>query len=53
MTEDSEPQKRNIGRWSKEEHELFLEALLIFGKDWTKIEAHVKTRDAIHIRSHA
>lgn len=42
-----------MGRWTKQEHELFLEALLIYGKDWTKIEKHVSTRDAIHIRSHA
>lgn len=43
----------NTGRWTPEEHDLFLEALRIDGKDWDLIEQHVKTRDAAHIRSHA
>ena len=43
----------NTGRWTTEEHDLFLEALRIDGKDWDLIEQHVKTRDAAHIRSHA
>lgn len=30
-----------------------LEALRIYGKDWDQVEAHIKTRDAVHIRSHA
>jgi len=41
------------GRWSKEEHGLFLEALLMFGKDWPKIVNHVGTRDTGNCRSHA
>ena len=41
------------GRWTNNEHDLFLEALVIFGKDWDKIEHHVKTRDAAHTRRHA
>lgn len=27
----------NVGRWSTEEHNLFLEALRIYGKNWDKI----------------
>jgi len=36
-----------------EEHDLFLEALRINGKDWNKMEEHIQTRDAAHCRSHA
>lgn len=39
--------------WKEEEHDMLLEALRIYGKDWDLIEAHVKTRDSIHIRAHA
>jgi SHAQKYF class myb-like DNA-binding protein len=46
-------QSNKQGRWTPEEHSLFLEALRIYGKDWDAIQYHIKTRDAIHIRSHA
>lgn len=42
-----------MGRWTEEEHERFLEAMRIYGKDWDRIEEHVVTRDAAHCRSHA
>lgn len=29
-----------LGRWTKEEHELFLEGLQLYGKEWKKI-AHM------------
>ena len=45
--------KFKTGRWTEAEHEKFLEALLIYGKDWDQIEAHIQTRDAAHARSHA
>ncbi len=32
------------GRWTKEEHKSFLEALKLFGKNWKKVEEHVGTR---------
>ena len=40
------------GRWSDEEHERFLEALRLHGKDWELIEKHVGTRKAPNIRAH-
>jgi SHAQKYF class myb-like DNA-binding protein len=52
-TEAKKEDKIKVGRWSDEEHASFLEALLIHGKDWDLIEAHIMTRDAAHIRSHA
>lgn len=49
------------GRWAPDEHQRFLEGWLLFillainiyGKDWTKVEAYVKTRNRSQIRSHA
>jgi hypothetical protein len=29
------------GRWTDQEHQLFLEALLTFGKDWESIRNHI------------
>ena len=43
----------NAGRWSAEEHNLFLEELRIYGKNWDKIQKHVKTRCVQNIRSHS
>ncbi|KAJ3694077.1 hypothetical protein LUZ60_009557 [Juncus effusus] len=34
-------------RWTSEEHDRFLEALLIFGRDWKKIEDFVGTKTTI------
>ena len=34
------------GRWSKEEHEKFLQAIQLFGKDWKKVEQFVGTRSS-------
>ena len=41
------------GRWTNEEHDLFIEALLKYGSKWDSIQAHVRTRDKPNIRSHA
>lgn len=32
------------GRWTKEEHQQFLESIRLYGKDWKKIEEHVGSR---------
>ena len=32
------------GRWSKEEHKRYIEALKMFGKDWKKVKEYVVTR---------
>ena len=41
------------GRWTIQEHELFLEALKKYGKEWKKVAAMVKTRSVVQTRTHA
>ncbi|KRX10483.1 Homeodomain protein [Pseudocohnilembus persalinus] len=41
------------GRWSKEEHQRFLDAIELYNKNWKKVEEHVGTRNGAQIRSHA
>ena len=43
----------NQGRWTDEEHEKFLQALQIYGKNWNKVHRHVGTRTSAQTRSHA
>lgn len=43
----------NLGRWTKEEHKLFLEGLDLHGKKWKEVAGVVGTRDVIQVRSHA
>ena len=45
--------KVDTGRWRKDEHELFLKGLQLYGRDWKKIEVLVGTRTGPQIRSHA
>jgi len=41
------------GRWTKDEHDKFIKALKIYGKEWSKVQAFIKTRSSGQIRSHA
>ena len=53
---DNEPESvggKTSGRWTSEEHRKFVEALKLFGKQWKKVEDHIKTRSGAQIRSHA
>jgi len=43
----------NNGRWSKEEHEKFLEAVKLYGRNWRKVQGYVGTRTSTQARSHA
>ena len=43
----------NNGRWTKEEQNLFAEAVLLYVNDWKKIQNHVSSRNITQVRSHA
>lgn len=49
----SSEDKCSNGRWTREEHQRFLEAIKNFGKNWKKVEDFVGTRTGAQIRSHA
>lgn len=42
-----------IGRWTKEEHDLFLEGISRYGKEWKKIASLISTRTVVQVRTHA
>jgi SHAQKYF class myb-like DNA-binding protein len=41
------------GRWTKQEHNRFLEGVELHGKNWKRISAMVKTRTVVQTRTHA
>jgi SHAQKYF class myb-like DNA-binding protein len=45
--------KEHTGRWTREEHEAFLQGLRRYGKEWKKVAALVKTRTVVQTRTHA
>jgi len=45
--------KENTGRWTHEEHQLFLQGLKLHGKDWKKVSEMIETRTVVQIRTHA
>ena len=45
--------QENTGRWSAQEHQLFLQGLDHYGKGWKKIANLIKTRTVVQIRTHA
>ena len=44
---------QNTGRWTYDEHRLFLRGLELHGKGWKKIASLIKTRTVVQIRTHA
>ena len=41
------------GRWTDEEHDKFLEGIILYGEDWKKIKTLVKSRNGPQIKSHS
>ena len=39
--------KDKQGRWTKEEHRKFLEAIDLYGRDWKKLKEHIGTRSCV------
>lgn len=52
-TNNQGSQGENTGRWTAEEHSLFLEGLELHGKGWKKIAGLIKSRTVVQIRTHA
>jgi len=44
---------RLTGRWTREEHEAFLEGLKMHGREWKKVAQKITSRTSAQIRSHA
>lgn len=47
------PSSKSAGRWTKEEHQRFVDAVKKFGKNWKQVEEYVGTRTGAQVRSHA
>ena len=45
--------KFQTGKWTEEEHEKFIEGILIYGNEWKKVQDIIKTRSSAQARSHA
>lgn len=43
----------HAGRWTAEEHQKFLTALDLYGREWRKVAEHIQSRTSAQIRSHA
>lgn len=52
-TTTNSSQGENTGRWTAEEHRLFLQGLEQHGKGWKKIASLIKSRTVVQIRTHA
>ena len=53
MEKQNKRKESTSGRWTRAEHEKFMEALEKYGRDWVKVQRKVKTRTLLQIRSHA
>jgi SHAQKYF class myb-like DNA-binding protein len=42
-----------IGRWTRDEHKKFIEAIIKFGNNWKEVQEYVNTRTSTQARSHA
>lgn len=52
LTDNDEPDI-NHGRWSRQEHSLFIEGLVKCGNNWKKVQKNIGSRSSTQARSHA
>jgi SHAQKYF class myb-like DNA-binding protein len=56
-TESISPNTTNnsekVGRWTDQEHDVFLEGLTKYGKQWKTIATSIGTRTVVQVRTHA
>lgn len=45
--------QENVGRWTAEEQQRFVEGLQTYGKAWKRIAQLIKTRSVVQVRTHA
>ena len=43
----------NEGRWTKEEHDKFLDGIAQYGINWKKVKTFINSRTSVQVRSHA
>ena len=53
VKKNSDNPNANEGRWTKEEHIKFLEAIIKYGLNWKRVTPMINTRTSNQIRSHA
>lgn len=50
---NSPKEGQSTGRWTEEEHQVFLRGLHTYGREWKKVASHIPTRTSAQVRSHA
>lgn len=45
--------KEKVGRWTEQEHQVFLQGLHTYGKQWKTIAGMIGTRTVVQVRTHA
>ena len=53
ISDSNNSNEYKTGRWSKEEHEKFIEGILKYGNEWRKVQKIIKSRSSTQARSHA
>ena len=53
LQKDMRLKKEATGRWTREEHELFLLGLQKFDRKWKSIASMIPTRTVLQVRTHA
>lgn len=46
-------EKYSAGRWKKDEHKRFIDAIIKYGNNWRQVQKYVGTRSSTQTRSHA